>query len=100
LPQACRSALPCFGLSDLSEKNICKGGAVITLTPWKRNVDGTFKEESQADGGKRVDTHDFDPRLEHYLKVAEVIVTLASASLVFIPTLQERALIAGLPFRL
>jgi hypothetical protein len=84
----------------LSEKNICKGGAVITLTPWKRNVDGTFKEESQADGGKRVDTHDFDPRLEHYLKVAEVIITLASASLVFIPTLHGKSLNCWFAFAL
>jgi hypothetical protein len=30
---------------------------------------------------------DFGPRLDHYTKTAEVLITLASASLVFVPTL-------------
>lgn len=30
---------------------------------------------------------DFEPRLGHYLKTAEVVITLASASLVFVPRL-------------
>lgn len=56
-------------------------GTVITLTPRKRNIDGTIKTPEEV--------HDFDPRLEHYLKVAEIVVGLASASLVFIPTLHS-----------
>jgi hypothetical protein len=33
------------------------------------------------------ETVDFDSRLAHYTKTAEVLITLASASLVFVPTL-------------
>jgi hypothetical protein len=57
-------------------------GIVITLTPWKRNIDGTIKKPEEV--------HEFDPRLEHYLKVAEIIVGLASASLVFVPTMHSK----------
>ena len=33
------------------------------------------------------EVHPFEPRLAHYLKTSEVVITLASASLVFIPRL-------------
>jgi hypothetical protein len=56
-------------------------GVVITLTPWKRDPQGKIKSPPEV--------HEFDPRLEHYLKVAEIIIGLASASLVFIPTLHS-----------
>ena len=42
---------------------------------------------------------DFDPRHGHYMKCGEVIITLASASLVFIPSLHYTAVLPwlGLP---
>ena len=33
------------------------------------------------------ETHSFEPRLGHYLKTSEIVIALASASLVFIPRL-------------
>jgi hypothetical protein len=65
----------------VERKMIRSPGIVITLTPWKRDLQGKIKSPP--------DVHEFDPRLEHYLKVAEIIIGLASASLVFIPTLHS-----------
>jgi hypothetical protein len=56
-------------------------GLVIALTPSKKDWKGAEKIP--------LEIHDFDPRLEHYLKVAEIVIGLASASLVFIPTLHS-----------
>lgn len=52
----------------------------VTFTPLElvRYSDGQF-----LPSGRRID---FDPRHGHYLKIAEIITTLASASLVFILT--------------
>jgi len=41
---------------------------------------------------------DFDPRHGHYMKCGEVIITLASASLVFIPSLHFTAVLPWLGF--
>ncbi len=41
---------------------------------------------------------DFDPRHGHYMKLGEVLVTLASASLVFIPTLHSTSHLPALGF--
>jgi hypothetical protein len=61
------------------ERDVVRRGDLITLTPLKCDIAGNVLSPPQV--------HEFDPRLEHYLRVAEVIITLASASLVFIPTL-------------
>src|ERR1700691_4272125 len=63
------------------ERKAVDRGRVITLTPYKQDASGKRLKPSEHD------VHEFDPRLEHYLKVAEILVTLASASLVFLPTL-------------
>jgi hypothetical protein len=71
-----------FSYEYFIERAVVRGGGVITLTPYKRDRTGNELKPLQEH-----DVHEFDPRLEHYLKVAEILITLASASLVFIPTL-------------
>jgi hypothetical protein len=70
-----------FGFEYRLERKSEHDGLYITLTPLEC-LRGPRGEVIRTD--KVVD---FNPRLEHYLKVAEVMVTLASASLVLIPTL-------------
>jgi hypothetical protein len=41
---------------------------------------------------------DFDPRHGHYMKLGEVLITLSSASLVFIPSLHFSAILPRLGF--
>ncbi len=65
----------------------------VTLTPFKRGRDPQTGEITF--GTEEVS---FDPRLEHYLKCAEVLITLASASLVFIPTLHVSSMMPKLAF--
>jgi hypothetical protein len=69
-----------FGYQFKLERKMENDGFLITLTPFE--MERKSKDEVKPTG-KIVD---FNPRIEHYLKVAEVMVTLASASLVFIPT--------------
>ncbi|MHB8301404.1 MAG: hypothetical protein ACYDC6_01010 [Acidobacteriaceae bacterium] len=52
----------------------------VTLTPFKMRRDMATGEILQLD-----QEVDFDPRHGHYLKCAEVLIALASASLAFIP---------------
>jgi hypothetical protein len=66
-----------FSIEYPIERDVVRNGDHITLTPYKHDWDGKLLKE----------VYEFDPRLEHYMKVSEIIVTLASASLVFIPTL-------------
>ncbi len=54
----------------------------VTLTPFKATRNPQSGEIETSD-----EEVSFDPRHGHYLKCAEVLITLASASLVFIPTL-------------
>jgi len=65
----------------------------VTLTPFKR-------ERSPKDGSVIAVTGevDFDPRHGHYMKLGEILVTLASASLVFIPTLHTTSHLPALGF--
>lgn len=76
----------------VERKMIRTPGVVITLTPWKRDMNGKIKNPPEV--------HEFDPRLEHYLKVAEIIIGLASASLVFIPTLHAKSINCWFAFAL
>lgn len=65
----------------------------VTLTPFKRArnpVDGTVIEVPGE--------VDFDPRHGHYMKLGEVLITLASASLVFIPTVHSTSQLPALGF--
>ncbi len=66
----------------LIEWNIERKAPYVTLTPFEVFRDP--KDPSKLIGtGQRVD---FDPRQGHYMKLAEVLITLAAASLVFIPS--------------
>jgi hypothetical protein len=53
----------------------------VTLTPFKRARNPANGSVIALPGEV-----DFDPRHGHYMKLGEILVTLASASLVFIPT--------------
>lgn len=64
------------------EYSIERKAPYVTLTPFKRSRDP--RTGNVIDGAEEVD---FDPRHGHYMKICEVLITLASASLVFIPTL-------------
>ena len=55
----------------------------LTLTPRKQIRD--YKTGDLVATNEEVD---FDPRHNHYMKSAEVLITLASASLIFIPGLR------------
>jgi hypothetical protein len=75
------------------EYSIERKAKYVTLTPFKCSRD--VKTGRILLGSEEVD---FDPRHGHYMKCAEVLITLASASLVFIPlhsTLLPRAGISG-----
>jgi hypothetical protein len=75
------------------EYSIERKAAYVTLTPFKTTRDpGTGKI---IVGTEEVS---FDPRHGHYMKCAEVLITLASASLVFIPTLHVSSLLPKLAF--
>jgi hypothetical protein len=75
------------------EYSIERKSPYVTLTPFKRMRDpGTGKIIA---GAEEVS---FDPRHGHYMKCAEVLITLAAASLVFIPTLHVSALLPKLSF--
>lgn len=66
----------------------------VTLTPFKHSRDpagNVIVSQEEVD---------FDPRLGHYLKVGEVLVTLGAASIVFIPSLHSASVLHGLPFAL
>jgi hypothetical protein len=54
----------------------------MTLTPPKKKRNGLTGELVASE-----EEVDFDPRHSHYMKCAEVLITLASASLIFIPSL-------------
>jgi hypothetical protein len=73
------------------EYSIERKAPYVTLMPFKR----TRNPETGAiiAGTEEVS---FDPRHGHYLKCAEVLITLASASLVFIPTLHIASLLPKL----
>jgi hypothetical protein len=75
------------------EYSIERKAQYVTLTPFKRTRDPRTGEIIR--GSEEVS---FDPRHGHYMKCAEVLITLASASLVFIPTLHVSALLPKLAF--
>jgi hypothetical protein len=65
----------------------------MTLTPFKKRRDMKTGEIVQID-----EEVDFDPRHGHYMKCGEVLIALASVSLVFIPlhsTLLPRTGVSG-----
>lgn len=65
-----------------------------TLTPQKKVRDFNTGEVRATD-----EEVDFDPRHGHYMRCGEIIITLASASLVFLPSLHFTAALPwlGLP---
>jgi len=67
----------------------------VTLTPSKMSRDPVTGETSRSSEGGVVD---FDPRHGHYMKLGEVLITLASASLVFIPSLHFSSMLPRLGF--
>ena len=73
------------------EYSIERKAPYVTLTPFKRSRDARTGEIIR--GTEEVS---FDPRHGHYMKCAEVLITLASASLVFIPTLHVSSLLPKL----
>ncbi len=75
------------------EYSIERKAPYVTLTPFKRTRD---HQTGEIIGG--TEEVSFDPRHGHYLKCAEVLITLASASLVFIPTLHVSSLLPKLAF--
>ena len=79
--------------SRLVEKEEANGGKRwMTFTPPIRKRDGSgnvVKEDGSVD---------FAPRHGHYMKCGEVLVTLASASLVFIPNLHVNVILPSLGF--
>lgn len=72
-----------FAIEFRLERQAVRKGNYITLTPLKRSRDPK-KPQNLLPPGEEIG---FDPRHGHYMKIAEVFVTVASASLVFIPTL-------------
>jgi len=75
------------------EYSIERKAPYVTLTPFKRTRD---PRTGEIIGG--TEEVSFDPRHGHYMKCAEVLITLASASLVFIPTLHVSSLLPKLAF--
>jgi hypothetical protein len=67
----------------------------MTLTP-PRKVRDTKTGEIVSEPGEV----DFDPRHGHYMKCGEVLITLASASLIFIPSLHFVSLFVWIGFPL
>jgi hypothetical protein len=75
------------------EYRIEREAPYVTLTPFKKGRD--------RENGRVIDVPgevDFDPRHGHYMKLGEVLITLASASLVFIPTLHFTSHLPALGF--
>ena len=75
------------------EYRIERKAAYVTLTPFKR-----MRDPSTGDIIGAPEEVSFDPRHGHYLKCSEVLITLASASLVFIPTLHVSSILPKLAF--
>jgi hypothetical protein len=73
------------------EYSIERKARYVTLTPFKRTRHPGTGEI--IEGTEEVS---FDPRHGHYMKCAEVLITLASASIVFIPTLHVSSLLPRL----
>ena len=73
------------------EYSIERKAPYVTLTPFRKTRD---PRTGNIQGG--AEEVSFDPRHGHYMKCAEVLITLASASLVFIPTLHVSSLIPRL----
>ena len=73
-----------YSIEQRAKQAAKKNGRKIwcTLTPARMVRDTATGEVMRGEGEV-----DFDPRHGHYMKCGEIIVTLASASLVFIPTL-------------
>lgn len=70
--------IACYVICRKSERKYEEG----TFTPRKGDRNGEYiLYETPGD-----DVVDYEPRHGHYLKTAEVIVTLASASLLFLPS--------------
>lgn len=67
----------------------------VTLTPFKRS-----RNPDTGEVIKGREEIDFDPRHGHYMKIGEVLVTLSSASLVFIPSLHFSSSLPWLSFSL
>jgi hypothetical protein len=67
----------------------------VTLTPWKMSRKRDTGEMVFPEEGGVVD---FDPRHGHYMKLGELLITLASASLVFIPSLHFSSMLPRLGF--
>jgi hypothetical protein len=65
-----------------SEYRLERKTALVTLTPFKMLRDPTTWKVSESPAGEVVE---LDPRHGHYMKLGEVLIALASASLVFIP---------------
>ena len=77
----------------LFEYSIERKAPYVTLTPFKRS-----RDPQTGNIVRRNEEVDFDPRHQSYIKCAEVLITLASASLVFIPTLHVSTLLPRLSF--
>jgi hypothetical protein len=75
------------------EYSIERKATYVTLTPFKRTRDARTGEILRG-----IEEVNFDPRHGQYMKCAEVLITLASASLVFIPTLHVSSLLPSLAF--
>ncbi|MGO9084458.1 MAG: hypothetical protein ACLQBK_04460 [Candidatus Sulfotelmatobacter sp.] len=87
------SFLAFFAFEYSIERGQERKGSYVTLTPFKRKRDMKTGDILQVD-----EEVDFDPRHGHYMKCGEVLIALASASLVFIPlhsTLLPRTGISG-----
>jgi hypothetical protein len=77
------------------EYRIERSASWVTLTPFKMSRDPNSGETHRSPEGGVVD---FDPRHGHYMKLGEVLITLASASLVFIPSLHFSSILPRLGF--
>jgi hypothetical protein len=77
------------------EYRIERSAPWVTLTPFKMTRDSRTGETKPSPEGGMVD---FDPRHGHYMKLGEVLITLASASLVFIPSLHFSSILPRLGF--
>jgi hypothetical protein len=85
-----------YGIEYANRKRAAQAGRLIwwTLTPQRkrRNFQTGHIERTEEEV-------DFDPRHGHYMKCGEIIISIASASIVFIPTLRFTASLPwlGLP---
>src|ERR1700726_1901943 len=78
---AATASLVLFGILLFGLWRIAKDWEFVTFEPPKQVRDAATGRITPTGG-----LVDFDPRHGHYLKIAEVIITIASASLVFIST--------------